>query len=183
MVRTRVGYAGGLTARPTYRSMGDHTETFQMDFDPAVLSYAEILDRFWSLHDPFDQHRSPQYQCALFHGDEEQRRLALERRDRVAGGIRRPILTRIEPLAAFHRAEDYHQKFYLRRHAELMTAFGAYSASEFVDSTVAARLNGYVAGFGSNGDLEAELPRWGLPDRAADGLRDLVGRASAFRCG
>jgi peptide-methionine (S)-S-oxide reductase len=76
--------------------------------------------------------------------------------------------------ARFVLAEDYHQKYHLRRHRDLMMDFEGYSARELVDSTVAARLNGYVAGRGKLAQLRDELPGFGLSALAADRLAKIV---------
>lgn len=153
MIRTRVGYAGGTTAAPTYRQMGDHAESLQVDFDPTRLRLEDLLELFWEAHSPQRPAYSRQYMAALFFADERQEHLAKQGRDRIAAALDREIHTVIEPLATFHRAEHYHQKYYLRRRTDLMRLFESYSPDEFVDSTVAARLNGYVGGHGLSADL------------------------------
>ena len=69
VVRTRTGFAGGTTADPEYRNMGDHSEAVQLEFDPAVISYAELLDVFWSNHRPINinGYRGRQYQSIAFY--------------------------------------------------------------------------------------------------------------------
>ena len=85
-------------------------------------------------------------------------------------GISAPIVTG----ARFHLAEDYHQKYYLRHDRTLIAELADYTPRELVESTVAARLNGYVAGRGTLGQLEDELPRFGLSTAAATHLERLV---------
>lgn len=66
VIRTRVGYAGGKTDAPTYRHMGDHTETVQIDYDPGRITYEELLKIFWESHDPESRPYSVQYKNAVF---------------------------------------------------------------------------------------------------------------------
>lgn len=177
VVRTRVGYAGGTTASPTYRSMGDHTETLQLDYDPDVLSYEDLLAVFWVAHNPTYRVTSIQYKAAIFTHNAEQRRLALATRE--AEAVRRGVAihTEILPYTGFTRAEDYHQKYRLRHTRPLITAFrAAYPdlGRAFVDSTAAARINGFVSGYGEVATLRAEIDRYGLPPEAR---RALLGRA------
>ena len=80
VVRTRVGYSGGQRKDPTYRSIGDHSETIQIDYDPARTSYKKLLFIFWQSHDPTHHAWSRQYMSAIFYQNEEQRKLALETR-------------------------------------------------------------------------------------------------------
>merc|ERR1712026_93144 len=74
IIRTRVGYAGGSKVNPSYYSLGDHTETVDLDYDPNVTDYAELLNIFWNNHDPCTKQKR-QYMSAIFYHDEEQKRL------------------------------------------------------------------------------------------------------------
>jgi peptide-methionine (S)-S-oxide reductase len=141
-----------------------------------VISYADLLDVFWSAHNPRSPSSSRQYRCAIFFHDEEQRRLAEETKKRREKDGR--IHTDIEPLSEFYRAEDYHQKYYLRSVDALMEELRVQDPEErqLVDSTAAARLNGYVGGFGTLEQLEAELESFGLSEQAGQVLRKRVSR-------
>jgi len=152
--------------------MGDHTESFQVDYDPSKITYAKLLDLFWESHNPCARSYSRQYMSAVFYMTEEQKRAALDsmsRAEKTVGRIQTPIL----PLDRFYRAEDYHQKYYLRQHQALIREFSAIYAdpAAFADSTAAARVNGYLAGDGSRDELVAEIDRLGL---SADGRRELL---------
>ena len=123
---TRVGYAGGTTKDPTYRdvSRGDtgHAETVEVVFDPARITYEELLRYFFRMHDPTTPNRQgndvgTQYRSAIFYHDDEQRKTAERVKDRVArsGKWKGKIVTAIVPAGTFWTAEDYHQK-YLEKH-------------------------------------------------------------------
>ncbi|WP_435333407.1 peptide-methionine (S)-S-oxide reductase MsrA [Haloarchaeobius sp. TZWWS8] len=177
VVRTRVGYAGGSTPSPTYRDLGDHTEVVQVDFDPDVLSYRDLLDQFWRSHDA--RARSPvrQYQNLVLWHDERQRTAVEE--SRAARETRRGhVSTRTEPLSSpgFTLAEDYHQKYHLRGSGEVFDAVCAvYDEPDAVrESTVAARLNGFVAGYGTPGLFDAEADSYGLPADVLETVRARV---------
>ena len=173
MIRTRVGYTGGTTPDPTYHRLGDHTETVQIDFDPRVISYEALLRLFWAEHDPTSSSGSRQYMAAVFYHGDVQRRAAEESKARLAERLGKPIRTQILPAARFTRAEGYHQKYYLRHERAVMREFAALYPTEeaFVDSTAAARANGYAGGYGAPGDREADLPRLGLSADAQRRLR------------
>jgi peptide-methionine (S)-S-oxide reductase len=166
VLRTRVGYAGGSTADPTYHDLADHTEVFQLDFDPARLSYAALLDEIWANRRGGRSYGRSQYMEAVFCGDEAQERIARAR------GITAPIITG----ATFYIAEDYHQKYYLRHDSVLMRELSDYSPGQLVESTIAARLNGYVAGRGTVARLREELPSFELSPAASTHLERLVAR-------
>lgn len=114
MLDTRVGYAGGTTPDPTYRRMGDHTETVQIDYDPAVIGYEDLLAEFWAAHRPIGPTPPKQYASIIFHDGEAERRAAEMSRKAAITRIG-PVHTRIEPVGRFYRAEEYHQHYYKKR--------------------------------------------------------------------
>ena len=135
-MRTRVGYAGGTHPDPTYHDLGDHTEAFQLDFDPALVSYDELLAMFWKSHRAERAPSSQQYMAAIFAAPEHE---AAAHTSRPAGA-RTPVITGTR--ARFYLAEDYHQKYYLRHTPDLMREFEGLDAPAFVESPRAAKLNG-----------------------------------------
>lgn len=176
VVRTRVGYAGGTTENPTYYSIGDHSETIQIDYNPDLITYSELLDVFWSGHNPSTRSFSRQYRSIIFFHNEQQRVLALDSRRRQQA--EKSVYTEIVPFSKFFLAEDYHQKYYLRQVVELMGELRErYPLEEdFVGSTVTARLNGYIGGFGTENQLERELDGFALSDPAEKYIRERVSR-------
>jgi peptide-methionine (S)-S-oxide reductase len=171
-----VGYAGGSKANPTYHSLGDHSETIQIDYDPAQISYQELLDIFWSSHSPTARPWSRQYASIIFYHNEEQKRLAEASRDREAAGRGSPIYTEIVPFAQFYLAEAYHQKYQLQQIPALLRELRAIYPrdGDWIDSTAAARINGYLAGYGSLAELRAGIEDLGLSPVAQQKLLDLV---------
>lgn len=182
MWRTRVGYAGGRAADPTYHHIQDHTECFQVDFDPAVVSYEALLETALTCHDPFRAAFREQYASLVLTHTSEQLATARFVAERFEASRGRRLATRIEPLGRFYLAEDYHQKYYLRNDAQLITEFRAMFADDaaFRESTAAARANGYVAGDGSKLQLERELPLLGLSEAAQRHLGGRAGRSGAW---
>jgi peptide-methionine (S)-S-oxide reductase len=123
-----VGYAGGHTANPTYKDVctdeTGHAEVVQVEFDPTKISYKQLLDAFWQLHDPTQVNRQgpdsgSQYRTAiLFHSPEQEAeakasKAALD----TSSKFRRPIATEITPAEDFYRAEEYHQRYLEKRGA------------------------------------------------------------------
>ncbi len=115
------GYAGGATPNPTYEEVctGEtgQAEVVQVAFDPALISYEEVLDIFWQAHDPTTKDRQgpdtgTQYRSVIFYTDEQQRQKAEQSRQKAQGGHREPIVTQILPLERFWKAEGYHQNYY-----------------------------------------------------------------------
>jgi methionine-S-sulfoxide reductase len=116
------GYAGGAAETANYRAVcgGDtgHAEVIRVTYDPAKISYEQLLDVFFDAHDPTQLNRQgndvgSQYRSAVFYADEQEQRLAQATIDQLtaAGRFPRPIVTTLEPLVAFYPAEDYHQDY------------------------------------------------------------------------
>ena len=167
VIRTRVGYAGGKKKAPTYASIGDHTETVQLDYDPQRITYERLLEIIWESHRPDGRNRSGQYMNAIFYHDGDQKRTALASKAALEKTTGRAVTTRILPVRSFTLAEDYHQKYLLKQNAglmrELMRIYPRHE--DLVNSTAAARMNGYAGGYGSADRLAGELPDLGLsPD-------------------
>lgn len=169
-----MGYAGGSHRDPTYDDMGDHTESFQLDFDPSVITYQQLLDAFWAGHQPTRPSYSKQYMAAVFCESAEQERLATTARDRLADKLGVAVQTAVRIGARFYLAEDYHQKYYLRHDTVLMRELAAYRPPELIASTLAARLNGYVAGKGFLARLREEVASYGLSPTAVEHLERVV---------
>jgi peptide-methionine (S)-S-oxide reductase len=117
------GYAGGHVPNPSYKAvctgMTGHAEVAQITYDPAVISYPEILEVFWKTHDPTTLNRQgndvgTQYRSIILTHDEEQDKLAKMYKKKLneSGAFNRPVVTEIKPLEAFYAAEDYHQNYY-----------------------------------------------------------------------
>jgi methionine-S-sulfoxide reductase len=178
VVRTRVGYTGGTTENPTYRNIGDHTESIQVDYDPTQITYQELLDMFWQSHNPRTQAITCQYKAVVFYHDREQKRLAEASRDRLASEIGDEVMTEILPAGTFTLAEDYHQKYNLKRYGQIYGELAAIypRTEELIASTAAARINGYLGGYGTRAQLEGELESLGLSTEAGERLQRMVMR-------
>ncbi len=147
----------------------------QIDYDPTRITYAHLLDVFWSSHNPCQRSDRRQYLSLLFYHNEEQKKLARQSLDRVLAQNPGKVVTEILPYTRFHLAEGYHQKYYLRQDEALMKEFRARypSTQDFINSTAAARVNGYLGGNGSAETLAREIDSYGL---SPDGRRRLLQR-------
>jgi peptide-methionine (S)-S-oxide reductase len=146
VVRTRAGYAGGTKPDPTYHSLGDHTEVLQVDVDPSVLTYRDVIETVFRSHDHTRRVRKPQYQNVVFaDGDAQRSTLEAFLDDR---GFTDGIATRVEDLEGFTVAEDYHQKHSLRHMPDLNGVFedAEYGDDDLRESPAAAKLNGLAGG-------------------------------------
>jgi peptide-methionine (S)-S-oxide reductase len=119
------GYSGGTVPNPTYEQVSTgrtgHAETVRITFDPALVSYRDILEVFFDIHDPTTLNRQgadvgTQYRSAIFYQDDEQKQIAEEliREKTAAKAWPDPIVTQVAPFKAFYVAEDYHQEYFAR---------------------------------------------------------------------
>ncbi len=176
VVRTRVGYAGGDKDSPTYHNLGRHIETVEIDYDPAVLTYEDVLEHVWTQHDPTRPARKRQYQPAIFYRNDEQERIARASVQSEADK-RGSVATELIELGTFYPAELYHQKYQLRHHTKLMGELqSAYDEDQLVYSTVAARLNGLVTGYGRAEWYKEEVERYGLSSEGDEAVIELTER-------
>ena len=125
VIATAAGYAGGTTENPTYKEVcsgrSGHAEVVRVEFDPVRVSYEQLLELFWTIHDPTQLNRQgpdvgSQYRTVIFHHGDRQRDAATASRGAVgkSGRFARPVVTQIEPASTFWRAEDYHQQYIAR---------------------------------------------------------------------
>ncbi len=121
VVQTAVGYTGGSTPEPTYEQVCSHAtghaEAVEVYFDPAQVSYAELLERFWQMHNPTTRNRQGldignQYRSAIFFHSPQQQVAAEASRGGQQAERRKQIVTEIVPASAFYRAEEYHQRYF-----------------------------------------------------------------------
>lgn len=123
---TAVGYSGGTFKNPTYEDVcggrTGHAEVLEVEFDPAEVSYEQLLKVFWENHDPTTLNRQgpdvgAQYRSAVFYHTAEQEQTARAVKDKLqnSGRYRKPIVTEITPASEFYRAEEYHQRYLEKR--------------------------------------------------------------------
>jgi methionine-S-sulfoxide reductase len=176
-VRTRVGYSGGTKQNPTYYNLGDHSETVEMDYDTTEITYAQLLEVFWNSHKPVYQSTSCQYKSVIFYHNEKQHKIALEskaKHEKEEGSV---MYTEIVPYEKLWLAEEYHQKYYLQVQDLFRDEFMAMypDFNDIINSTAAARVNGYMGHEGTWKQLEEEIDSLGLSDFAKEVLRGKVG--------
>jgi len=168
-----VGYTGGEKKFPTYHSLGNHTEALQIDFDSDVIGFEDLVELFWNNHNPLRNGISRQYMAAVWYHDEFQREIIENTRETVASKFGGIVQTPVLPLEVFYLAEGYHQKYRLQQQPSVMKQFARmYSdTAGFVDSTAAARLNGFLYGYGSRELFDRETDGYGIP---ADELMQVI---------
>lgn len=123
VLETTVGYMGGTFENPTYEDVctdkTGHAEVVEVVFNPSVVSYDELLDVFWSIHDPTLLNRQgldfgTQYRSVIFYHDKEQEAAARASKEKMqkSGRYKKEIVTEIKPATQFWRAEEYHQRYF-----------------------------------------------------------------------
>ena len=119
VISTRVGYTGGKKKNPTYESLGDHTESIEIVYNPTAISYSDLLEHFWNQHDPTEQQKT-QYMSAIFPHNEKQQVLAENSLHEQQLKTSKSILTKIIPASTFYEAEEYHQKYFLKQKQQIV---------------------------------------------------------------
>ncbi|CAK9157037.1 unnamed protein product [Ilex paraguariensis] len=151
VVRTTVGYAGGSKMSPEYRSLGDHAECVQIEYDARLINFRKLLEVFWSSHDSrqvFGQGPDVgnQYRSIIFTNGTEESRLAAVSKEREQTRSKSSIVTtQIQHLGTFYPAEPEHQKFELKQNPFLLQLIGNLPEEELEKSSMAAKLNSYAA--------------------------------------
>lgn len=123
VVKTAVGFMGGTTENPSYRDVCNgntgHAEVVQLEFDPTKVSYEQLLQVFWNIHNPTTLNRQgpdigSQYRSVIFFHGANQERVAMASKEKLAQSKKysQPIVTQILPAKAFYRAEEYHQQYF-----------------------------------------------------------------------
>ena len=126
VIKTAVGYMGGTTENPTYEMVctgaTGHAEVVDIEFDPAVISYHQLLEHFWAKHNPTTLNfqgvdHGTQYRSAIYYYDDEQRQQAEESKaaQDAKGTYLVPIVTEIASAVPFWRAEEYHQQYFMKQ--------------------------------------------------------------------
>jgi peptide-methionine (S)-S-oxide reductase len=127
VIETAVGYEGGHTENPTYEQVcagnTGHAEVTQVTFDPDQVSYEELVEKFWALHDPTQLNRQgpdvgDQYRTVIFTHSPEQEEIAQRSLENARARFKKPIVTTVEPATGFWRAEEYHQCYLQKRHEQ-----------------------------------------------------------------
>lgn len=150
VVRTTVGYSGGSKVNPEYRSLGDHAECVQIEYDPRVIDFRLLLAIFWSSHDSrqvFGQGPDVgnQYRSIIFTNGTEESRLAAVSKEREQSKSKGTVVTtQIQQIGTFYPAEPEHQKFELKRNPFLLQLIGNLPEEELERSSLAAKLTGYA---------------------------------------
>lgn len=178
VIRTRTGFAGGIKENPTYRSMGDHTETIEVDFNPEMISFENILHIFWNHHTSTNRvaYGERQYMSILFYHSDQQKESILKVKKKLEEDRNEEIETKIVPYTCFTLAEDRHQKYYLKRFPKAFERLQAHypSPKAFTDSTLTARLNGFVKEFGTLNGIQNEVKGWEISEDSRQIVLDLL---------
>jgi peptide-methionine (S)-S-oxide reductase len=152
VIRTRVGYTGGSTLSPSYEEPGDHSEAIQLEYDPRLVSYRQLLQEAVSAGGFGGKPLKRQYRSVVFYHNAEQRAEA-----QAAG------LTELEAAGIFTRAEDYHQKHFLQHGPEGQEFLARYNNHDaFTDATETARANAIASGRLTYEQILALLPSLGV---------------------
>lgn len=160
VIQTATGYAGGTTTHPTYRNLGDHSESVEITFHPQEISLEQLLCCFWEHHRPeaINGYKGRQYMSLLLSRNVEQYEIMVRVQQQYAP---HSLHTEILPYTDFTRAEERHQKYYLQRKPELLKQGIKYLGTQenLFHSMIGARLNAWAKGYVSRADIVQEVQK------------------------
>ena len=167
VMATRVGFSGGTLPDPDYSAIGDHVETVEVLYDPAVISYQQLLQHFWRHHNSRAKPIFRQYASAVFCLRPEQIKLAKEQREAWQAKGKEKVLTAILPATEFYPASIAHQKYYLQQDPVLLQSL---PEKDRLDTVLAAKLNAVSGRAGERSDLEKTMSELGIDVKSQDVL-------------
>ncbi|CAJ1317115.1 peptide-methionine (S)-S-oxide reductase MsrA [Paenibacillus nuruki] len=160
VIQMATGYAGGTTTHPTYRNLGDHSESIEITFHPQQISLEQLLHTFWTHHRPeaINGYKGRQYMSILFYRNIEQYEIMVHVQQQYAP---QSLHTEILAYTDFTRAEERHQKYYLQRKPELLKQGIKHldSQENLFHSMIGARLNAWAKGYLSEEELIQEVQK------------------------
>lgn len=157
--------------------MGDHSETLEIDFNPTIITFEDILRYFWQNHNPNrGEYRGRQYLSIVLYHDQKQKESIHKVKKELK--FKEEIQTEITPYTGFTLAEERHQKYYLKRYRNAIEQLNFLypTAHSFMNSTLVARLNGFVKGFGTMAGLKEEINVWDINEDSRQKLLDVINR-------
>lgn len=165
--------------QPTYKQIGDHTETVEIDFNPAIISYGEILELFWKGHHPNRKnYKGRQYMSLLLYHDKQQKNAIEQKKTALEKELHKEIQTEVSTYRGFTLAEERHQKYFLKRYPDaikqLTELYPSFTA--FNDATLTARLNSFVRGLGTMAGIKNEISQWPVSRQEKEILLESVRR-------
>lgn len=177
-MRTRVGYAGGSSINPSYTNLGLHTEVIEIDYDPEIISYSQLIDEFFNAHNetlrPYDQ----RVKSLIFYRDDEELEIAKVKLNdaRMAIDDEENVYTELKEFSVFYIAEEKNQNRSLKTEISLYEEIRAkYGSDEKVLlSVLASKLNGVVYGYGSVEEAENLLSKSALSEEAINRIRQIL---------
>lgn len=178
VISTVVGYAGGTSPHPTYRKIDDYTETVEIVFDPHLLSLESLLHIFWQTHDATKNrfYKERQYISLIIFQNIQQKKIAENIKQMEEKRQGKEIQTEFQVATLFYPAEDYHQKYFLRRFKEATKNVQKLFPDEetFIRSTISARLNGFIRENKSLPEIKEEIKNWGLSEEHLKELQKMI---------
>jgi len=167
-LKSKVGFAGGKAPKPTYRSMKDHTEAVMLEFDPKIVSFAHLVELFWSAHDPSRPGWGVQYAHKIWYRNEEQKAIVMASKEKLERNGT-SVKTFVVPFTTWTDAEDYHQKYTLRHHSNIIKML-RYKDKDIIESHYAMRLNSWLARYGEVSQLD-EIDGWDLKESVKQDIK------------
>ncbi len=176
VLRTRVGYTGGSLTTPTYESLGNHSEVFEVDYDPDIVSYEDLIHYYFQNFDTRTRPFSLRVNSIIYYRNDSEKMTAQSIKEGYESDYGAGLYAKIDKLDVFYLAEDRHQLSYLKSEISLYNEIRMIypTSDKQLLSILASKLNGYIAGYGSKENLNQILDQSGLSEPSINRINDIV---------
>ena len=176
VLRTRVGYSGGDLTTPSYNNLGNHIEVFEVDYDPEVISYEQLVELYFVFYDATMRPISLRVKPVIYYRTEEVYNVASRIKQSIEAASSEGIFAVIEPFDIFYLAENKHQLSYLKQESSLYDEITQIFQDEdqLLLSILASKLNGFIPGYGDPNELALILKDSGLSDPSLNRIETIL---------
>jgi len=176
VLRTRVGYSGGDLTQPSYDNLGNHVEIFEVDYDPDLISYADLVELYFVFYDASMRPISQRVKPVIYYRTDEEYTMATKIKQVIEAQSEDGIFAVIEPFEIFYLAEAKHQLSYLKQETSL---YGEISQifendDQLILSILASKLNGFIPGYGNPEELAAIIEDSGLSQQSMHRIDEIL---------
>lgn len=175
VIRTRVGYTGGKSTMPSYDDLGNHIEVIEVDYNPAVITYEGLVKAYFEYYDATVRPYSQRVKSVVFYRTNKEKRIASNIKAQVSKQVNQALFTEIDPVDVFYLAESEHQLSYLKKETSLYGEITQIFPDEELQllSVLASKLNGIIAGFGSEEQVLLVLKDSGLSTASMNRVKEI----------
>jgi len=176
VIRTRVGYTGGDSLTPSYDNLDNHIEVIEVDYNPSLISYEQLIQKYFELYNGTERPYSLRVKSVIFYRSDDEYEIASKVKADYVHSIKQGVYTEIDPIDVFFLAEDKHQLSYLKQEISLYNEIKQIfpNNNQELLSILASKLNGIIAGYGSEGQISDILSKSALSEASINRVMDIL---------